>query len=1174
MLEELKEARIFDGSLESLIPPSGGKVCFSGLNQSSAAFTLAEIIRRRPQTFLVYLPTPIEAEDFVRDMEFFWPEGAAQGSILLFPGYEIKPFAGESPSQDLVFARLWALSALLDQRSPLVIAASAPGALQRTLPKKALSDSIEYMEAGEEVDRDSLMEQLTRSGYYPVGMVQSQGDVSVRGGIMDFYPPGASRPVRAEFFGDFVESLRSFRTLDQRSVNDIHEQIILPASEIIYNSGRNGGESTAERGARLLTGLSAENGWLDLLWAPLVEKISTGQFFPGLESFLPLFHDKLSSIHEFAGQDVIRVVFEPDRLADACTNHWERLERHMDIIREEERPHLPLEQLFLKPEELLDFIEPQSRIVIQDLAVSEPDDSTEIHQFKIEGNSDLRALIESPRDSGGLLAPLAARVKAWLDRDLGVFLVCHTKEQARRLAELLEDYSLYPVLDFDSVNRFNKEKGGFHITVGFLTSGFSLNALTSAFITEDELFGPKRRVIRRAVEEVKKIHLSSFQDLAMGDFVVHNDHGIGQYQGLVKLEAGGRDNDYLLLAYKGGDKLYVPVERFGAVGKYAGADDRPPTLDKLGGTSWERVKARVKASIREMADELLKLYAGRKIKSGFNFSERDQYFREFEASFDYDETPDQMRAIDDVLEDMMSDKPMDRLICGDVGYGKTEVALRAAFKAVHDGKQAVVLAPTTILAEQHYQSFSSRMKNYPINVEVLSRFKKPAEQKDILKRLTQGQVDVIVGTHRLLQKDVVFKDPGIIIIDEEHRFGVAAKEKLKKIRSEVDVLALSATPIPRTLQMSLTGIRDLSVIETAPQDRRSIKTYLLKYDEPTVCEAIARELERGGQVFFVHNRVKDIDSVAGRLKKAMPLVRFGVAHGQQKERELEDVMLRFLHREIDVLVTTTIIESGLDFPSANTIIVNNADRFGLAQIYQLRGRVGRSSSQAYAYLLVASPENLTRDARKRLRALLDFSELGAGYKIALHDLQIRGAGNLLGSAQSGQIAAIGYEMYVQLMERTIKELSGEKYVEEIEPEMVLGIPSFIPESYVPDTEQRLVHYRRLSSIKEPDELDEIAAELHDRYGPLPDEVENLIKLMDLKHWLKMAGVKKLELGKGGLTFNFVQAGPVDPQKLVELVGKHPEKANITPEGRLFLQFKGLGGHEGIKQVKNILQGLT
>lgn len=1162
------EARTFRGDMADVVPPSGGRVCFCGLNPASAAFVLAGMVQRRPDGYLVYMPTPVEAEDFARNLEFFWPEGAAAGAILVLPGYEIKPFSGESPAVDLVFARLTALYALLSGRRPLVVVASTPGALQLSLPREALSDSVQLLQVNEEVDRESLLGHLARSGYYATSLVQTQGDFSVRGGILDLYPPGRSRPVRAEFFGDFVESIRSFRTMDQRSVGDIDELEVLPANEVLYQPGR--GEKAASR----FRDLARQAGWLDLLWAPLVEKIAQEQYFDGLESFLPLFYDRLHSAEDYAGPEVIRVLFEPERLAEAGARHLERLQGRLEMVQAEERPHLPLDQLYLSPGRLLESLNGRRVIEIQELAFADRVEAVPAYHFRIESNQDLRALMDGSRGGEGMLAPLAARIRSWLGRDLDVVLTCHTREQAVRLAELLEHYRLHAEVDADGRTGLTRDGGKFRLVVGFLSTGFVAEDFGRAFVTEDELFGPKRRVVRRAAEEIKGIHLSSFQDLNLGDFVVHVDHGVGQYLGLVTLEVENRPNDYLHLEYKGGDKLYVPVDRFEAVQKYVGSDDRPPALDKLGGTSWERVKARVKESLREMAEELLKLYATRQVKSGYAFSGRDDYFREFEASFEYEETTDQMAAIDEVLSDMFSDKPMDRLVCGDVGYGKTEVALRAAFKAVLDHKQVAVLVPTTILAEQHYQTFRQRLKNYPVTVEVLSRFKKPSEQREILARVAEGRVDVLVGTHRLLQKDVLFKELGLVIVDEEHRFGVAHKEKLKKLRSQVDVLTLTATPIPRTLHMSLTGIRDLSTIETPPQDRRAVKTYLLKYDEATIAEAIARELDRGGQVFFVHNRVKDIQALAARLTRLMPLVRFGVAHGQMKERDLEKVMLSFLRREIDVLITTTIIESGLDFPSANTIIINNADRFGLSQIYQLRGRVGRSTVQAYAYLLVASEENLTRDARKRLRALMDFSELGAGFKIALHDLQIRGAGNLLGAAQSGQISAVGYEMYVQLMERTMRELKGEPQVEEVEPELVLGLPAYIPESYVPDTEQRLIHYRRLSSSQTAADLEGLSEEFQDRYGPPPPEVSHLFLVMEIRHWLKKAGVGRLEMGKGGVTFTFVENGRVNPDKVLALVGRYPKQAKLSPEGRLFLSLSGLEGREGLLRTKNILQELV
>ena len=1141
---------------------------FSGLTPPAASLVLADLIRNQPVSFLAYLPTPIEAEDFARDLEFFWPEGAGNGAILLLPSYEVGPFSERSPATELIFDRIKALYALMTTPSPLVVVCSAQSALQLSLPISVLSEAVDFIEAGQEVDRDKLLSNLIRSGYFATPMVQGPGDFSIRGGILDIYPPGEKRPVRAEFFGDYIESLRSFRTLDQRSIGEMPELTILPASEIIYQPAR------ADQACTAFRDLADLEGWPGNLCAPIEEKIDQRSYFPGLESFLPLFYDRLYAPEEFAGPQTVRVVFDPDRFYKTAGEYTEKVESHLERLRFEGKPNLHLDRLFWTPRKLKEALESEPVIQIKELALLDRDAPISSSHFRAETNEDLKALMSQADASSGLLAPLVARVRSWLGEKLDITLVCHTEEQARRMAELLEGYGLDAVLGADTQPGSSGSEYRFRIKKGILSAGFVFRTLGCAFITEQELFGPRHKVVRRAAEEIKGVHLSGFQDLSVGDFVVHTQNGVGQYMGLVKLDVEGQANDYLHLVYRGEDRLYVPVDRFNAVQKYIGANDRPPRLDKLGGETWEKVKAKVKASIREMAEDLIRLYATRKIKKGFSFSTGDGYFREFEASFEYEETEDQLAAINDVITDMESDEAMDRLVCGDVGFGKTEVAMRAAFKAALDRKQVAVLVPTTVLAEQHFQTFEDRFENYPVNIQVLSRFKSRAEQKEILEDLAMGKIDFIIGTHRLLSRDVVFRSLGLLIIDEEHRFGVAQKEKIKKMRTEVDVLALSATPIPRTMQLSLTNIRDMSIIETPPQDRQAIKSYLLKYDEATICEAIAQELDRGGQVFFVHNRVKDIYALASRLGKLMPLVRFGVAHGQQKERDLEKVMYRFFHQKIDVLVTTTIIESGLDVPTANTIIINKADRFGMAQIYQLRGRVGRSNVQAYAFLLVDSEDGLTRTARKRLKALMDFSDLGSGFKIALHDLQIRGAGNLLGSAQSGQIAMVGYDMYVQLIEQTVRELKGETSVEEVEPEMVINLSAYLPESYIPDTEQRLVHYRRFSSLKNNEELTDLSAELTDRYGPIPPDVQNLVQVIDLKLFLKKAGVKKLEMGKGGFTFTFLDNGRIDLDKTLKLVNDNPDTTRLYPDGRLFLAWGGLSGFEGIIRVRNILQEIT
>ena len=693
--------------------------------------------------------------------------------------------------------------------------------------------------------------------------------------------------------------------------------------------------------------------------------------------------------------------------------------------------------------------------------------------------------------------------------------------------------------------------GRVEITVGEVSGGFRLWSEGLIVLTEDEALGfrPDRR--RRHKETPPPQHLTSLADLQEGDFIVHLDHGIGLYRGLVKLTVGEEVNDFLDLEYQGGDRLYLPVDRLHLVQKYLGVEGVSPHVERLGGKSWDRTKNKVKKAVEKIARELVELYAQRRVLPGHHFSPPDAVFQEFEATFEYEETPDQLQAIQEVLADMTADKPMDRLICGDVGYGKTEVALRAAFKAAMDGKQVALLVPTTVLAEQHYDTFRRRLAPYPLEVRVLSRFKKPAEQKRILADLVQGKVDIIIGTHRLLQKDVSFRDLGLALIDEEQRFGVKQKERLKEWRRTVDVLTLTATPIPRTLQLSLTGLRELSLINTPPENRQAIRTYLCRPEKAVIQAAIRRELARRGQVFFVHNRVQNLATWARNLQALVPDARVAMAHGQMPERELEQVMVRFWHGEVDVLVCTAIIEAGLDIPAANTIIINRAHAMGLAQLYQLRGRVGRSQMQAYAYLLVPDEAALSSEAQKRLKALMEFTELGSGFKIALHDLQIRGAGNLLGQAQSGHLAEVGYELYLQLLEQAIREFKGEE-LEDLTPDPEIRVPvaAYLPEDYVPDIQQRLALYRRLSGRLTPEMVDEMEEELLDRFGPLPGEGRNLLEVVRIKHRLRRLGIKRLALQDSFALLQFSAPERLNLKKLIEALKRRPESLRLTPDQNL------------------------
>jgi len=702
-----------------------------------------------------------------------------------------------------------------------------------------------------------------------------------------------------------------------------------------------------------------------------------------------------------------------------------------------------------------------------------------------------------------------------------------------------------------------------------LSKGFDLPAEHLHFLSASELFGDKRLQSGRRGKRVRE-HGEPVQidQLSQGDFVVHRDHGVGLFQGLINMEFSGQRGDFMAIAYRDDDKLYVPVDRLHWVSRYQGLTDQDPKLDSLGSQRWQTTKKKVTEAVWKIAQELLEIYAQRALRQGHRFSPPGDLYRQLEESFPYDETSGQAKAIDDVIDDLTHEQPMDRLICGDVGYGKTEVAARAAFKAIEDGFQVAILVPTTVLAEQHAATFRERFASFPVEIACLNRFRTSRQQKEIVANLAAGKIDLVVGTHRLLSKDIQFKQLGLLVVDEEHRFGVAHKEKIKKIKATVDVLTLTATPIPRTLQMSLLGIRDLSVISTPPQQRRSVKTFLAKHDQLVIREAIMREMERGGQLFFVHNRVQSIHRVADTLAALAPQARIGVAHGQMPGPQLEEVMVRFINHEIDVLVCTTIIESGLDIPNANTIVINRADHLGLADIYQLRGRVGRSSRQAYAYLLVASLDHLTADAQQRLRALMDCSELGGGFKLAMNDLQIRGGGNLLGVSQSGHIAAVGYDLYLELLQSTVadlkrKALAGEATTttaDNLDPEIKLKVAAYLPDNYIQDTSQRYQAYRRLSiaGTGTAEELDDLTEELIDRYGPLPQEAQTLVAIIALKQQLRTLGISKLEQGPDALIVSFIPNPPVDQQRIIGLMQQKPERRKpgkairMTPDQRLIV----------------------
>jgi transcription-repair coupling factor (superfamily II helicase) len=778
-----------------------------------------------------------------------------------------------------------------------------------------------------------------------------------------------------------------------------------------------------------------------------------------------------------------------------------------------------------------------------------------------------------PRARGGDgLTPLIERIWHWQEEHVRVFLVVSSSLQAAHLQNLLLGHNLRLPVVAPAVDLWQDTSlPSPVIVVGHLSQGFTLPADRLVFLSEEDIFGEHRHHRRTRPRPVSD-YLTGLSQLTVGDYVVHIDHGVALYQGLRHLSVAGTEGDYLHLEYAGGDRLYLPVERINLVQKYTGAGGHVPALDRLGGVSWEKVKKKTREAILAMARELLEIHAARETTERPPFVSVDGAYEEFVARFPFEETSGQRTAIEDVLTDLRDSKPMDRLVCGDVGYGKTEVALRAAFLTVLGGKQVAVLVPTTVLAQQHGETFARRFADYPVRLEVLSRFRSPQDIKSIVQGLAQGTVDIVIGTHRLLQRDIVFKNLGLMVVDEEHRFGVAHKEKIKKLRQLVDVLTLSATPIPRTLNMALMGLRDLSVIETPPVDRQAIRTYVARFDEGLIRSAILHELGRGGQVFFVHNRVETIEKMARQLRELVPEAVLAVAHGQMAERELEKVMLDFLHHRSNVLLCSAIIESGLDIPTANTMIINRADQFGLAQLYQLRGRVGRSAQRAYAYLLIPGEHLLTPDAKKRLEVLQELDDLGSGFRLAAHDLEIRGAGNLLGKEQSGNVAAVGYELYAQLLEETVQELRGGKIRVQIEPDIQLGLPAYIPEAYIPDVNQRLVFYKRLANVQDWSDLEDLANEMEDRFGPLPELVRVFLEVMDLRRSLREYLVTSAYRHGEKVTVHFHPDAPIKGERLVALLQKDRGRSQLSPDLRFTFTLKP--GEEVIPAIKALLHNLS
>ena len=1131
--------------LSPLTPPlpnkSGYTHHWGHLYGNSIGLVLSQAARQHAGPIVVVSNSSSEAQQLEYVIRFYLNKGSPEElalPILDFPDWETLPYDQFSPHQDIVSERLSTLYKLRDLKSGILII-PASTLMHRLPPPEFLDAHCLILNVGQQLDLESMRQKLESSGYQCVSSVLEHGEFAVRGSLLDLFPMGSKMPFRIELFDDEIESIRQFDPETQRSDKTIERVELLPAREFPLHQDaishfRQGFRSKFEGNPQNCT---------------IYRDISAGMASPGIEYFLPLFHEQTVSLFNYLPESTL--LFTASDVESATQQFWSEVgERYEELRHDVERPLLPPVDVFIPTEEIFAIFKQYPRVNLQHFKLVESlldkDGSIE-YATTTPPALNLNVRTEEP----------AQALKAFLNEFPGrILFAAETSGRREHLLEILHSYDIYPNT-YSSWSAFLNDKARIGITVAPLEQGLVLEDPYIAIIAEPQLFGPQvlqRRRRKRSERDTDSI-IRNLAELTLNAPVVHEEYGVGRYLGLQTLNIGNMDTEFLTLEYAEGDKLYVPVSSLHLISRYTGADTEHAPLHKLGSGQWERAKRKASEKVRDVAAELLDIYARREARSGFSYPLDEIQYRAFAAGFAFEETPDQQTAIERVLESMHSDKPMDHLICGDVGFGKTEVAMRAAFVAVQAGKQVAVLAPTTLLTKQHTENFRDRFADWPVNVESLSRFNSKKQQDKVLADLEAGRIDIIIGTHKLLQKDIKYKQLGLVIIDEEHRFGVRQKETFKALRAEVDVLTLTATPIPRTLNMAMSGLRELSIIATPPARRLAIKTFITEWKPALVKEACLRELKRGGQVYFLHNEVQTIEKQVFKLKELIPEANIEYAHGQMRERELEQVMSDFYHKRFNILVCTTIIETGIDIPSANTIIINRADRFGLAQLYQLRGRVGRSHHRAYAYLITPPPRTLTADARKRLEAVESIKTLGTGFTLATHDLEIRGAGELLGDEQSGQMLEIGYTMYTELLERAVKSLKEGKEPELDKPlhqgsEIDLHVPALIPEDYLPDIHERLIIYKRIANAADTETLKDLQIEMIDRFGLLPDSLKNLFQVTEMKLKASPLGIKKIDVGENGGRIDFVEQPNIDPMSIIKLIQGQPDRYKLEGGDKL------------------------
>ena len=1126
-LKGLMEPLINSKKFNEIISSINDNKCIEveGLSESSKSYILNGIYENSKNSIVVITNSDLAAKNLYEDLSLFCT------NVFYFPSKEVVFYNLDAISGDLRWERLKVIKEILNRKKKIIVT-SIESFAPRYTPKKLYQTHKVTLKTGDEVDFKEIVSILIESGYERVKMVEGKGEFSLRGGILDVYPDDSVYPYRIELFGDEIDSIRSFNVSSQRSIDKVKSITIFPAKEIIVNDEiiKNAALNIENEEKELLNNIKDLNRKERLRKTinKNLELLKETKTFETIDSYLPYFYNNSESLFDyldgytFVLDEKVNCFGKINSTYLEFMNNYEVFLQRGDIMPSQIK-------LLIEKERLIDKLKEKVSVILEGIKQNSKE---------ISPNTTIEISGVQLNNYQGQLDYLIDDLIKKKEEKYRILILSGTRTRGERLVKTLRDRGIESSYS-EKINDI--AMGQIIITFGNLVNGFECKELKVCVISDKEVFGEAKRKLSKRKKNKKGVSkIKSFAELKPGDYVVHVNHGIGVYKGIKQIDVSGNKRDYLDIVYDKGDKLYVPVEQLDMIQKYIGSEGKKPKVNKLGSNEWVKAKAKVKNSINQIAEELVKLYATRSALKGFKFSKDTVWQKQFEDEFPFEETPDQLTAIEEIKKDMESDKIMDRLLCGDVGYGKTEVAVRAAFKAVMDGKQVAFLVPTTILAEQHYKTMKKRFSDFPVTIDMISRFKTAKEQKATLQALKEGNIDILIGTHKLVSKDIVFKNLGLLVIDEEQRFGVTQKEKIKNMAKNVDVLTLSATPIPRTLHMSLTGVRDISVIETPPEERYPIQTYVVEQNDQLIRDAILREIARGGQVYFVYNRVEHIDRMAEYIKNLVPEAKVTIAHGQMTERQLEKPMLDFMNKQYALLVRTTIIETGIDIQNVNTIIIYDADKMGLSQLYQLRGRVGRSNRIAYAYLLYTKDKVLTEVAEKRLKALKDFTELGSGFKIAMRDLEIRGAGNIMGSAQHGHMATVGYDLYCRMLEDTVKLIKGEIENEPIETTIDLKVDAYIPSTYIEDEVQKIEVYKKIATIENEEEYNEIKDELEDRYSEIPEKVFNLMDIAYIKSKANALLIEEIKESNEYIHFKFKERDKKYEEVFIKLINKYKE----------------------------------